>query len=121
MREKPQDNRETHVVVERRGAKEDDDLELEFRRICDGAKRLEQRLPFQVLFADKKTHSCGLQLADLAARTIGLSVLRPGQPNRAYQALMPKFFGSGGRERVGTGFLDWGLKVFPAPKSEKPR
>ncbi len=121
MQEKQQDNRETHVVVERRGSKEDDDLELEFRRICDGANRLEQRLPFQVLFADKKTNSCGLQLADLVARPIGLSVLRPGQPNRAYQALMPKFFCSGGRQGVGTGFLDWGLKVFPAPESEKPR
>jgi Protein of unknown function (DUF3800) len=121
MREKQQDKHETHVVVERRGAKEDDDLELEFRRICDGANRLEQRLPFQVIFADKKTNSCGLQLADLVARPIGLSVLRPGQPNRAYQALMPKFFCSGGRQQVGIDFIDWGLKVFPTPESEKPR
>jgi hypothetical protein len=122
LQEKQQDDALTHVVVECRGKKEDDELELEFRRICDGANRLGRRLPLDVVFADKKVDSPGLQLADLVARPIGLHVLRPGQPNRAFDVLTRKFYCSGGRSQVGTGFEDWGLKVFPqAPESEKPR
>lgn len=121
LQEKRQDGALTHVVVECRGTKEDKDLELEFRRICDGANRERQRLPFEIVFADKKTNSAGLQLADLVARPVGLSVLRPDQDNRAFDVLKRKFFCSGGRERVGEGYENWGLKIHPAPESEKPR
>lgn len=121
LQEKNQDDALTHVVVECRGTKEDKDLELEFRRICDGANRQDKRLPFEIVFADKKTNSSGLQLADLVARPVGLSVLRPDQENRAFGVLKRKFFCSGGREKVGEGFENWGLKIFPAPESERPR
>lgn len=121
MQEKQQGTLTTHVVVECRGKKEDRDLELEFRRICDGVNRLDKPLPFEVVFADKKTNSSGLQLADLVARPIGLATLRPGQPNQAFQVLKRKFFCSGGRENVGDGYEGWGLKIHPAPESEKPR
>jgi len=121
LHEKNQDEALTHVVVECRGKKEDNDLELEFRRICDGANRLNRRLPFEIVFADKKTNSSGLQLADLVARPVGLSVLRPGQENRAFDVLKRKFFCSGGRDNVGIGFENWGLKIYPIPESEKPR
>ncbi|MDD4928589.1 MAG: DUF3800 domain-containing protein [Gallionella sp.] len=121
LREKIQDNALTHVVVECRGTKEDNELELEFRRICDGANRQNKRLPFEVVFADKKTNSSGLQLADLVARPVGLSVLRPGQENRAFDVLKRKFFCSGGRDNAGEGFENWGLKIYPASESEKPR
>ncbi len=121
MQEKKQDGALTHVVVECRGPKEDNELELEFRRICDGANRLGVRLPFEIVFADKKTNAVGLQLADLVARPIGLSVLRPTQANRAFEVLMKKFFCDGGRANVGTGYEGWGLKIFPAAESEKPR
>ena len=121
MLEKQQDGALTHVIVERRGKKEDDELELEFRRICDGANRWHKALPFDVVFADKKVNSAGLQLADLVARPVGLHVLRPGQPNQAFDVLKRKFFCSGGRTKVGEGFENWGLKVFPPPESEKPR
>jgi hypothetical protein len=77
LQEKNQDDKLTHVVVECRGSKEDKDLELEFRRICAGANRLDRALPFDIVVADKKTNSSGLQLADLVARPIGLSILRP--------------------------------------------
>jgi hypothetical protein len=77
VQEKGQEGRLTHVVVECRGKKEDNELELEFRRICDGANRQGKPLPFDVIFADKKVNSVGLQLADLVARPVGLSVLRP--------------------------------------------
>lgn len=121
MQEKHQADLPTHVVVECRGKKEDAELELEFRRICAGENRFGDPLPFEVVFADKKTNSTGLQLADLVARPIGLSVLRPGQANRAFEALRRKFFCSGGRSNLGTGFEGWGLKIHPAPESERPR
>lgn len=121
LREKHQDDALTHVVVECRGQKEDKDLELEFRRICDGASRQNRRLPFEIVFADKKANSPGLQLADLVARPVGLSVLRPDQENRAFEILKRKFYCSGGRSKVGEGFVSWGLKIYPTPESERPR
>lgn len=121
MQEKQQDERLTHVVVESRGTREDTELELEFRRTCDGANRWGRLLAFDVIFANKQTNSNGLQLADLVARPVGLGVLRPEQPNRAFDVLKRKFFCSGGRAAVGNGFEGWGLKVYPALESEKPR
>lgn len=121
MQEKHQEQLTTHVLVECRGKKEDGDLELEFRRICDGANRMDKPLPFVVRFADKKTNSTGLQFADLVARPIGLSLVKPDQPNRAFDVLKRKFFCSGGRKHAGDGFEGWGLKIFPAPDNEKPR
>jgi hypothetical protein len=41
------------------------------------------------------------------ARPIGLSILRPGQVNRAFEAVKPKLLQRNGR-------IDgWGLKYFP--------
>jgi hypothetical protein len=121
MQEKNQDRLTTHVVVECRGKKEDRDLELEFRRICGGMNSMDRQLPFQIIIADKKTNSTGLQLADLVARPVGLSVLKADQTNRAFEVLKHKFFCSGGRKATGDGYNNWGLKVFPTPESEKPR
>lgn len=98
----------THVIVEKRGEKEDNQLELAFRRICDGANALGQRLPFVLVMIPKASNSAGLQLADLVARPVGIKVLRPAQPNRAYDILAKKF------RRSPTGEIKgWGLKVFP--------
>jgi hypothetical protein len=121
MCEKKQQNLMTHVIVERRGKKEDNELELVFRRMCDGENRLNKSLPFQVCFGDKKVNSAGLQLADLVARPIGMQTLKPNQENRAFMSLKKKFYCDGGRENVGNGFENWGLKIYPAPESEKPR
>lgn len=123
LQEKNQQQQLTHVVFECRGKKEDNELELEFRRICDGANKLGIRLPFDIVFADKKVNSTGLQLADLVARPVGMRVLKPQQENRAFSVLKRKFYCRGGRENVGEGFEDWGLKIHPArtPESEKPR
>lgn len=121
LEEKRQTGVLTHVIFERRGKREDNELELEFRRMCDAANKLNIQLPFEIIFATKQVNSTGLQLADLVARPIGMSVLRAGQENRAFDVLKRKFYCSGGRENVGTGFENWGLKIFPAPESEKPR
>lgn len=121
LQEKRQETLRTHVVFECRGKKEDNELELEFRRMCDGANRLKINFPFEIVFADKKVDSPGLQLADLVARPVGLNVLRPNQVNSAFNLLKKKFYCSGGRQNVGRDFENWGLKIYPPQKSEKPR
>lgn len=121
LKEKGEEKKPIHVVVEKRGQKEDNELELEFRRICDGQNNTEEKLSFEILFSDKKVMSSGLQLADLVARPIGLSVFRADQENRAFEVLRKKFFCAGGRKKVGKDYQEWGLKIFPPQKSERPR
>ncbi len=103
-----QADRLTHVIVEARGAKEDAELELEFRRICDSMNRDSKPYPFDVVITSKQANSEGLQLADLTARPIGLSVMRPDQSNRAYEIIKGKLYGG----RYGS-IKGNGLKVFP--------
>jgi hypothetical protein len=111
--EKGQQDLETYVVVEERGRREDRELELEFRRICDGENKFRIDLPFKIRMANKAVNSAGLQLADLVARPIGRHILDPDQPNRAFEVLKKKFYCEGGRGCVGENFDDWGLKRFP--------
>lgn len=99
---------QTHIVVEKRGKLEDDELELEFRRICSGNNYHRDSYPFELIFADKKSNSSGLQFADLIARPVGLSILKPEQENRAFEVLRPKFYS----HYNGT-ISGWGLKCFP--------
>ena len=105
--EKNGERHSSHVIVECRGKSEDDELELEFRRICDGAPFTTSKVKLEVVFADKKSNAAGLQLADLMARPIGMSVLKPDQPNRAVDVLRRKLMTVNGKT---TG---WGLKCFP--------
>lgn len=100
--------KKTHVVVEKRGKKEDAELELEFRRVCDGGNYQGEKLPLEIVFVDKKANSPGLQMADLVARPVGMSILRPDQPNRAFEVLEAKFYTNTLGKRLG-----WGLKCFP--------
>lgn len=113
LKEKHQEQSITHVVVENRGKKEDDELELEFRRICDGTNAHGHPLPYEIKFADKKTNSPGLQLADLVARPIGIHYLRPDQENKAFTILEKKLYSKNGRKGVGRGYEGYGLKCFP--------
>ena len=81
--------RHVTVVIEARGKKEDADLKAEFDRICRNQARWGWKainfktFSFELLCVDKKVNSTGLQIADLTARPIALSILRPDQPNRA--------------------------------------
>ena len=120
LAEKGQDQVQTHVVVECRGKKEDAELELEFRRICDGNNASNRHLPFEIIFANKQINSTGLQLADLVARPVGLSYLRPKQSNQAFDVLRRKFYCDGGREQVGTGYENVGLLIYPPQKAKSP-
>lgn len=108
LRKKGEHESITHVICEARGAAEDEDLELAFRRVCDGDNRSKKTLPFKLVVANKMTNSEGLQLADLTARPVGLSVIRKGQPNRAFDVLKSKFFTGDFGAHVGNG-----LKIFP--------
>ena len=120
LAEKRQDGLKTHVVVECRGKKEDAELELEFRRICDGNNPSGKVLPFDVVFADKKTNLAGLQVADLVARPVGINYLRPAQDNKAFEMLKSKFYCAGGRKLVGEGYENVGLIVHPPQKAKSP-
>jgi hypothetical protein len=93
---------QVHIVLEKRGKKEDNELELVFRRYCDT-----NNFPFVPVFAHKQNNSVGLQLADLVARPIGRHVINPKQDNRAYDILKKKFY------RGPNGMNGWGLKIFP--------
>lgn len=108
LRDKGAVNGKTHVMVEKRGKREDGELELEFRRVCDGGNYKKEQLPFEIAFVDKKSNSAGLQIADLVARPVGMSILRPNQNNRAFEAVRVKFY----RSDVGK-LNGWGLKCFP--------
>ena len=81
-----------HIIVEKRGKIEDGELASEFHRICDANNHHKQLLPFELIFADKKSNSAGLQIADLVARPIGLQVLRPTQQNRAFEIIETKLY-----------------------------
>lgn len=113
VEEKGQQELQTHVVVEQRGRKEDADLELEFRRICDGENKYRTAFPFKIRMASKAANSAGLQLADLVARPIGRHILDPAQQNRAFDVLEKKFYCAGGREAVASDYIGYGLKCFP--------
>lgn len=102
LNEAGQSGKLTPLVCECRGRKEDDELELEFRRI---ATRISG---FEIRFIDKKANLPGLQIADLVARPIGRHVLDPSQENRAFNILKSKLRKSPGGEANG-----YGLKVFP--------
>lgn len=112
--EQGQGSRITHFVVEARGKREDTELELEFRRICEGENGLAQPLPFKLIMADKRTNSEGLQIADMVARPVAISVLRPDQPNRAMTILQSKLWRGQDGQVMGKG-----LKCFPE-KNERP-
>jgi len=107
LQRKAQLSRITHVVVERRGKKEDRELELYFKRYVGGRNDYRVKFPLELVFADKKINSAGLQLADLVARPVGLSLIRPRQTNRAFHVIEKKLYKVDGK-------VDGiGLKYFP--------
>ena len=65
-------------------------------------------LPVRLVFADKKTNSTGLQIADLTAYPIGRHHLNPTQPNRAFGVVSAKFR----RGPTGDGSGS-GLRIYP--------
>lgn len=104
---------------EARGENEDTNLELEFRRICDGDNAFKIPLPFEILIKSKQTNSTGLQFADLVARPIGRHLIDGKRKNnRAFNVLEKKFFCQD-RKRLGEEYLGYGLATFPPLEKAK--
>jgi hypothetical protein len=107
---------EVPIRAESRGKKEDGKLREEFNRICSGNSALSfnSHLLSQIFskmrlyFHKKEENIVGIQLADLIARPIGISYLRPNQQNRAYKSILRKFRTSSAGKIEG-----YGLKIFP--------
>ena len=119
MIEKRQEKLKTFIVFEARGANEDANLELEFRRICDGDNAFKIPLPFEILIKSKQTNSTGLQFADLVARPIGRHLIDgKGKKNRAFNVLEKKFFCQD-RKRLGEEYLGYGLATCPPLEKAK--
>jgi hypothetical protein len=113
LREKDQMGRATHIIFEARGRREDKDLKLNFRSVCEALNGGAMAVPLEIKVADKRVNSEGLQLADLVARPIGLRVLRPAQENRAWQIIERKLW-------IGVSAAathENGLKISPAPEN----
>jgi len=108
LHKQKQSSKITHIVVEKRGKKEDEELELEFRRVNGGQNQTQTLMNFEIIMAHKQSNSAGLQLADLVARPIGISILKPEKENRAYEIIKKKFY----TKKKGW-FLDYGLKIYP--------
>jgi hypothetical protein len=98
----------TTIIVEKRGKKEDAELELAFRRVCAGYNALNKSLPLQLVMVSKASNSAGLQLTDLMARPVALNHLRPEQPNRAFDIIATKL-----RRNPAGRIEGWGLKLLP--------
>ncbi|MFN4126588.1 DUF3800 domain-containing protein [Pannonibacter indicus] len=88
LKAKQETGKRTFFIFEKRGTREDQELELAFRRFIAGDNQIRTPMPgFEAIFLDKKSNSIGLQIADLTARPMALSVFRKDQPNRAFEIL----------------------------------
>ena len=97
------------VVAESRGRNEDIELEAAFYKLLNkgtyynGASRF-NKLSCRLIFCDKKQNITGLQLADLCAHPSARHVLKPEQPNQAYEIIKSFIFDEG---------VVKGWKIFP--------
>ena len=98
-----------HFVFEMRGGNEDTQLKTAFRRVCEGDNFKGEVLDFKIVVASKQVNSTGLQLADLIARPIGRRVLKPDQPNQAFDVIETKF----DRHPEAGVVTGYGLKTYP--------
>lgn len=106
LRAKNEAGKRTFFIFEKRGAREDQELELAFRRIIAADNQIRTPMPgFEAIFLDKKSNSIGLQIADLTARPMALSVFRKDQPNRAFDILSAKLIGRAPLSAKGRGIF----------------
>jgi hypothetical protein len=118
LEQKNQSNLCTHLVVESRDTKDNRELELAFLRYCKGNNHKKIQLPFEIIFADKKTNSIGLQIADLVAKPIGLNYIKPTQANRAFETLKTKFYCFDKKDNLEYNYQEYGLKIYPIDNSK---
>lgn len=108
LQQRKQRGKRIRVIFESRGKTEDAALELEFRRIMDTTRLQGMAEMLDFMIVSKQCNSAGLQVADMVARPIGLHVIRPEQPNRAWENLRGHVVTSPRGDMRG-----YGLKIYP--------
>ena len=98
------------IVIERRGKREDKQLDDHFQRIVGkGTGKLTAEVISQFCpsftFRNKKENINGLQLADLIAYPIARNVIEPNRANPAYDVLEGKIYRKEGHLQ--------GLRIYP--------
>jgi len=106
---KQREEKHLPVIAEARGKNEDRDLSVAFYKLlAEGSDFIEHErfnsLYCPLSFENKKKNICGLQLADLCAYPSARHILRPDQPNRAFETIEKHIY-DGGSVR--------GWKIFP--------
>lgn len=105
-----EDKLNVQVVIEKRGKKEDQELNRHFQRIKSqgtyfvNSARIETN-GFGFHFRNKKDNINGLQLADLIAYPVARFVIDPERANPAFDLIEAKFYKRSGKR--------FGLKIFP--------
>ncbi len=94
---------ELPLIAESRGRREDSDLEKAFYKLMscgsDHVKiELMKKLDCSLVFWDKRANIAGLQMADLVAYPCARHILKPDQPNRAFDILKGKIYRQNGVE-----------------------
>lgn len=102
--------KELEIIIERRGKKEDKNLEEHFQRLLARGTGfvVPQRLKeyrLKITFKSKKENINGLQLADLVAYPIARHVIEPNRANPAFDQLESKIYTKNSKK--------YGLKIFP--------
>jgi hypothetical protein len=103
-------NTSLSIVIEKRGKREDKQLDDHFQRILGKgtgkltAEEIAACYP-TFTFRNKRENINGLQLADLVAYPIALYVIEPNRASPAFEVLEPKIYRT-------KGVLD-GLKIYP--------
>jgi hypothetical protein len=103
LSDKKRDENKTTITFEARGKKEDNELELYFRRLSEDSFNSK----FDIEIISKLSNSSGLQIADLIARPIARHIVNPEQPNRAFEIIKKKLVNSEGDLK------ESGLKIYP--------
>lgn len=98
------------IIAESRGRNEDNALKAAFFELTSNGtyyvskERFAERI-FRLQFHDKRRNIGGIQLADLCAYPSSRHILKPDQPNRAFEIVRRHLYRSDGK------MLGW--KVFP--------
>lgn len=89
-----------HVVVESRGAQDDQRLKEAFRRVNQLSAERDNPPNLRPVVAEKARNSSGLQIADLIAHPVARHFLEPNQPNRAWEVIKGKMVGGQGLDKI---------------------
>ena len=105
-----QPEKELEIIIERRGKREDKNLEEHFQRLLARGTGyvLPQRMKeyqLKITFLSKKENINGLQLADLIAYPIARHVIEPNRANPAFEQIEAKIYTKNKKR--------YGLKIFP--------